>query len=173
MDVHTQYPPRSPAGESNGGGDGDGEQDRPAPADEVRSAFSHFGELADYANHYFAARLDAIKLTLRNVAIFAALGIVGLIAGGALVVTAVVQLCMGLAQAVAALLGGRMWAGNLIVGVLLLGLLAGGVMIGLKLLAKGSKKKTVAKYELRQSHQRNQYGRDAADRAAAAGKVDL
>src|SRR5207249_11961447 len=111
-----------------------------------------------------SARLDAIKLSLRNVVIFAALGILGLFAGAALIITAIVQVCIGLAQMVAHVCGDRMWAGNLIVGALLLISIAAGAIFGLKAAANSSRKRTVAKYELRQHQQREQYGRDASER---------
>src|SRR5947208_14581835 len=107
-------------------GDVDRDGAHPHVAEAWRSVVDKLGELGEYAGHYLAAKSDAFKLTMRNVAVMAALGIIGLIAAGGLVVTAVVLLCVGIAHGIAALLGGRMWAGELITGVLLLGLLAGG-----------------------------------------------
>jgi len=149
------------------------QENEPDPAGALRGVGSLVGELRDYFGHYISARTDAIKLSLRNVAIFAVLGMLGLIAGAALITTAVVQLCLGLAQALAHLLGDRMWAGNLIVGALLLALIGIGAVVGLKIISSSSRKRTVAKYELRQHQQREQFGRDASERAAAAGKVAL
>jgi len=158
------------ASSSTGAGAGDGD-DRPSPVESLKSVFAKFGELGEYLNLYIAAKTDAFKASMRNVAIFAALGVVGLFALCGLVVTAIVLLCLGIAQGIGALLGGHMWAGYLIAGVLLLGLMAVGVMVGLKMIGKASKKALVTKYELRQRDQRERFGHDAADRAAAEGKV--
>jgi hypothetical protein len=154
-----------PAGDLNG-------ENHPHITDAWRGIFAKFGELGEYANHYFSAKADAFKLTLRNVGVIAAIGVVGLIAASAFVVTAVVLLCLGIAHGIGALVGGHMWAGYLITGVLLLGLLAGGVMIGVGVMRKAWKKATVNKYELRQRDQRERFGHDAADLAIDEGKVD-
>jgi hypothetical protein len=161
----------SGAGGASGVGD-DATQEHPSPTEALRSAFGRFDELKEYVNLYVAAKTDAFKASMRNVVIFAALGVVGLIAAGAFVVTSVVLLCLGIAHGFAALVGGHLWAGYLIAGVLLLGLLAGGVIVGLKVMANASKKALVKKYELRQRDHRERFGHDAADRAVAAGKVD-
>jgi len=151
--------------------------DHPSPMDALHDAAARLRELGSHAQLLLATKLDGLKLTARNLGVYAGLGIIGLLAAGALVVTAVVLVCVGLAQALARAFGdtavGAMWAGNLIVGAAILLLLAVGVMIGLKILSKASKRSLVSKYEQRLHTQRQQYGRDAADRAAAAGKVDL
>jgi len=151
----------------------DATEPSPSPREAFASVTSKFSEIAEYANLYVTAKTDAFKATMRNVAVFAALGIVGLIALGALVVTSVVMLCLGIAQGIGRLLWGHMWAGYLITSLLLLGLLAGGVIFGLKMIGKASKKALVKKYELRQRDQRERFGHDAADRAVAEGKVDV
>jgi len=146
--------------------------EQPSPREAFASITSKLSEIAEYANLYITAKTDAFRATMRNVAVFAALGIVGLIALGALVVTSIVMLCLGIAQGIGRLLWGHMWAGYLITSLLLLGLLAGGVIFGLKMIGKASKKALVKKYELRQRDQRERFGHDAADRAIAEGKVD-
>src|SRR5437870_4853124 len=65
-----------------------------APAAAWSEAFERFGEARDYAKYYVKARLDALRLSVRNLMLMVALGIVGAIAGGALLVTSVVLLCL-------------------------------------------------------------------------------
>lgn len=151
--------------------------DHPSPMDALHQAKARLTEIGSHAQLLLASKLDGLKLTARNIGVYAALGIIGLLAAGALVVTAVVLVCVGLAQALARAFGdaavGAVWAGNLIIGVAILLLLAGGVVIGLRMLSKAGKRSLVRKYEQRLHTQRQQFGHDAADRAAAAGKVDL
>jgi len=73
--------------------------DDPTPASAFSEVSERIGEVRDYAAYYVKARVDKLKVSLRNILVMAALGVVGLIAGGALVVTAVVLLCTGIAQA--------------------------------------------------------------------------
>jgi len=148
-------------------------QEHVAPTDAVRDAMSKLAELRAYAGQYFSAKADQWKLTARNVAIYAALGVVGLIVAGATMVIALVMLFQGLAGAIAAGLGGRMWAGNLIVGIVLLGAFIGGTIIGLGILKKASFKATMKKYELSERKQRDTFGRSSRDRTAAKGSVEV
>jgi len=138
-----------------------------APAQAFREASAQFGELKAYAAQYVAAKLDLAKLSLRRIAILAILGIIGLLAGAAMVVMAVVQLLSGVAQAIGAALGGRMWAGDLIVGGAIVGIIAIGAWIGLNRLSISSRNATVKRYEQRQRRQRAEHGgHDASQRSA-------
>ena len=148
-------------------------QEHVPPTDAMRDALSRFAELRAYVQQYFSAKADQWKLTARNIAIFAALGVVGLIVAGATMVIALVMLFQGVAGAIAAGLGGRMWAGNLIVGILLLGIFGGGAIISLGILKKAWFKATVKKYELTERQQRESFGRSSRDRTAAKGSVEV
>jgi len=136
-----------------------------SPADAFKDIGARLGEVKEYASYLIATKLDGIKATIRNIAIFAVLGIVGLIVGGAVLVTAGVLLITGLAQAISALLGDSGWAGKLIVSLLILGGLAAGVIFGLKSLTRTFKSQLVAKYEERQRQQRSNFGHDVGERA--------
>jgi len=144
----------------------EGVTDDQKPGEAFKSVANRFSEVAEYISYYIAAKTDGIKLTLRNVAIFAALGVIGLIAGAALVATAVVLLCVGLAHALGALFGHHGWLGDMVAGLLLLGLVAGGVFFGLKMVGKGSRTATVKKYAARQQQQRAKFGQDVRQRAS-------
>src|SRR5204863_5692107 len=80
-----------------------------APAEALKDFRKRLGELGEYVSYYFAAKSDAFKLSLKNAVVYAALGVVGLIAAGALLVTAVVLLCTGIAGGLGRLFGERYW----------------------------------------------------------------
>jgi hypothetical protein len=144
-----------------------------APVEAFKQAFSRLGEIGAYGRQYISAKTDAVKATARRIAILAVLGVIALFAAAAMVIIALVQLLYGIAGAIGAGLGGRLWAGELITGAGLLILLAASVVVGLGILKKISMKAIKAKYELQQRQQRQQFGRSSSDRAAAAGKVEL
>jgi len=148
-------------------------KDHVAPSDAARDALHKLAELRAYAQQYFSAKADKLKLTARNIAIMTALGIIGLIAAGATLVISLVMLLAGIAGAIGALAGGRMWVGNLVVGLLVLGIFVGGAIVGLGILKKAMMKATVKKYELVQKQQRDSFGRSSRDRTAAQGNVEL
>ena len=131
----------------------------------IAAAGRHLKELQNYASYYIAAKTDGIKLTLKNVVIYAGLGVVGLVAAGALLVVAVVQLCYGIAGALGALFGGRLWLGELVTGFLLLAGTGAAAYFALSSLTRKSRKATVQKYEARQRQQRQDYGHDVNERA--------
>jgi hypothetical protein len=136
------------------------------PPQAVKTAFEQLGELKAYLAYYLAAKADSMRLTLRRAGIFAALGLVGLFALGALVVTAVVLVCGGIAQLLTVAFGGRAWAGNLVTGTVVLALLGLGIWLGLRRVTQGSRERTVKNYELRRKRQRADFGHDVAQRAA-------
>jgi hypothetical protein len=140
------------------------------PADAFRDAGLRFGELKEFASYYVAAKLDAIKVTGRNLGIYAALGIVGLIAGGTIISTAAVLLLVGLALAIGKPFEpDQPWVGALVVGVLVLGGLAAGIILFMKKLTNTSRKRVVEKYENRQRDQRINFGEDVRGRRAGTG----
>jgi hypothetical protein len=139
------------------------------PSDAFRDLGDRIAELKSFAGYYITAKLDGIKLSLRNLVLYAALGIVGLIAGGTIIVMASALLVMGISHGLGALFGGRYWLGDLVTGILFLGLIAAGVIFGLKAVTKSSRKRTVEKYEQWQHDQRQHFGTDVCQ-AARSGK---
>jgi hypothetical protein len=153
------YPGRLSGVGMNGGA----ETETPA-TDALRAARQQVQEVMDYASYYLSARMDAAKVSVRNAALYAALGIVGLVAGLALISTAVVLVCLGLAYGVAALVG-YPWVGMLIVGLLILGVIGGGAYFGFAWFTRQQRNRTVSKYEQRQRRQRESYGHDVQQRS--------
>ena len=153
------------------GGNGHG-HDGPSPAESLKEASKRFAEVKEFAAYYLAAKMDGIKVTVRNLGIYAALGIVGLIVASAVITTAVVLLLVGLAWGIGDLLWDKLWLGAIIVGLLVLGGLAGGIIFGMKRLTSTFRKQLVQKYENRQRDQRINFGEDVRGRTeGVAGRA--
>ncbi|HWP40085.1 MAG TPA: hypothetical protein VNL70_04110 [Tepidisphaeraceae bacterium] len=145
--------------------------DRPEqPTQAMRQAIAQLMEAREYALYFLAAKLDACKLSVRKALIWMAVGAIALLVGAAILVTASALAVLGLAHAVAILLGGqagpRLWAGNLIVGSLLIAVVALGVWLSITRLLERSRKQTVDRYERRLQRQRINFGHDVRERSA-------
>jgi len=125
----------------------------------------YLAELRDYLSYYLAARADALKLQVRTVLIYAALGVVGGLVGVAALIAAVVLALSGTANGLAELLGGRLWAGQLITGATVLLISAAAVFFAMRSVTSSSRKKTVKKYENWRGNQRAQFGHDVIQRS--------
>jgi len=152
-------------GRSGGGGSGSNGEG-PSPAEAFKDVGTRLGELKEFAAYYVAAKLDAYKVTARNLGMYAALGIVGLIAGSAIITTAAVLLLVGIAWGLGALLWHQYWLGALLVGLLVLGGLGGGIVYFMKRLTNTSRARLVEKYKNRQRDQRIQFGEDVRGKRA-------
>jgi len=137
------------------------------PAEAFADAFEKLRELRELASYYLATRIDAIKLAVRNLGIYAALGILGLVVAAATLAAAVVLLLLGIAGAWAELFPRHPWLGDLITGVLVLIVGVPAMLIGVKWFTGWFRSKTIEKYESRQHQQRQQFGRDVRGHATA------
>jgi len=136
------------------------------PSEAFRAAMAQMGELKEYAAQYIAAKADLARLSLRKVMILAMLGILGMFAGAAAIITLVVQVLSGLSQLIASLLGDRAWAGNLIVGGGLLLVLAAVCWLSMHHLSGVWRDSTVKRYERRHAQQRARFdGHDVRRRS--------
>lgn len=141
------------------------------PTDAFRDVGGRLAELKEFASYYVGAKLDSYKVSLRNLGMYAALGIVGLIAGSAIITTAAVLLLVGLAVAIGKPFNpDQPWVGALVVGLLVLGGLAFGIIFFMKKLTNTSRKRLVQKYENRQRDQRIHFGEDVRGRRAGVGR---
>jgi hypothetical protein len=127
---------------------------------------AHLAELQDYVAFYLSTKADALKLQVRTVLIYAALGIVAAIVGAGALTTAVVLALNGVANGLAHLLGGRLWAGQLITGSSILLILAAAIILGMRYVTNSSRKKTKEKYDHWRDEQRTRFGHDVGQRAA-------
>jgi hypothetical protein len=121
--------------------------------------------LQAYLTHFVSAKIDGFVLSARQLAIWVALGVVGLIAAVGLVVTAVVLVLIGAADGLGLLFGGRWWLGAIVVGGGTLVLLALGIFIGLRIWQSRWSQQKVQQYDERQIQQRATFGHSVADRA--------
>jgi len=149
-----------------------GATDDQSPAEAFRDLSTRFAELGEYVSYLLSAKVDGIKVSLRNAGIYAALGVLGLLAGGALIVTTVVLLLRGIAGGLGALFGQRLWLGEIVTAVLFLAILGVGTWFGLNRMTKASRERTVKKYASRQQQQRARFGTDVHERSASPARVD-
>lgn len=134
----------------------------------LKDAVARWAEVKEYLGYFLATKVDALRLSIRQAIFYAALGVIGLLAAVAGVVTAVVLLLIGAAHLISVLLGGRQWAGELIVGATVIGSIALATFIVLSKLTRTSRTQTVKKYESRKRQQRLRFGHDVSDRAATS-----
>jgi hypothetical protein len=139
----------------------------PDPQESLQRTTRLIAELKEYAAYYLSARIDSIKATVRNLGVYAGLGIVGLIALSAFITTVVVLLLVGIALGLNVLFD-SLWLGPFLVGIVFLTLTAVGFVLGMKKVMNSFRKATVNKYEQRQNWERGQFGRTVAEQAAAS-----
>jgi hypothetical protein len=134
---------------------------KPAAGPEAaKKVLDQVAELREYAAYLAAVKLDALKITLRKLVVYALLGIVAGIAGIVAICLAVTQALYGIADGIGLLLGGHYWAGNLITGALVLGGTALVVVLGVRKFIGGTRDATLQKYEARKAQQKAKFGRD-------------
>ena len=134
-------------------------------AEALNHLLQQVGELQQYFAHFVSAKIDGVKLSMREVLTAAALGVVGFIAVAGVIVTAIVLVLTGAAAGVALLFDGQLWLGQLVVGIaalLFLGLIT---FIGLRIRQRRSRQQKVQYYGERQLQQHAVFGHSVADRA--------
>src|SRR5262249_13579363 len=100
-------------------------------ADAVRAVGQFLGEIKAYGRDFLSAKTDRLGFRAKRVAIYGALGVVGLLIGGGLVITACLLFLHGLAVIIGRALWQQFWLGEVVVGLVVLGGIALGVMIGI------------------------------------------
>ena len=173
MSPQTQSPPPPPGGGRTGweARPDPGANPMPPvghPTDAIRDAVAKLAELREFAAYYVAVKIDALKVTARQVGILAGLGLVGAVAGAAVVVTAIILLLRGIDGALTALIG-HQWAADLITAAIFLAIPVIGILVGMRILTRTFKTSTVHKYEERKRQERQQFGRDVRDEATRRG----
>ena len=147
-----------------------GEQE-PSPEEAFRRLLQQLEELRAYSTHFVSAKVDGFILSVRQLLVWMVLGIVGLIALAAVVVTAIVLCLGGAAGGLGSLLGGRLWLGQLVVGGGLLVLLTLSILIGVRTWQRRARQQKVQQYDERQRQQRAAFGHSVADRATEDAAV--
>jgi hypothetical protein len=144
----------------------DGDSENPATS-AAKSIPRYLAELKAYAIYFLSAKVDGFKATARNIVVYAALGVIGLLVATGIIFTAAFLLLSGLANLLGELFGHRIWLGQIVVAVLVLGGIGVGTWIGLKKFMGASRLKTEQKYDAKRKQQRIELGHDVAERAKA------
>lgn len=149
-------------------------EDKPNPAVEAFHRIKcDLDELKEYGSYFLSAKIDGIKQSIRTVGLYAVLGVLGLIVGGAIVATAAGMIVVAIGQGLGALFG-HMWLGYLVTGVVILGIVGLGAWMMIKKLTGAWRSSTLKKYEQRKATQRIRFGgHNVTDRAVASGHRDL
>jgi hypothetical protein len=115
--------------------------------DSLTDASQYVSEAISYGKWYLAAQADRIRSTIRNALLMAVIGIVGAIIALTVLVTATVLLCVGVANSIGMVLGGRLWAGDLITGLLVVGSLSLIALVFSRRMIRSAGQRTQAEYE--------------------------
>jgi membrane protein implicated in regulation of membrane protease activity len=144
-------------------------EQEPSVQEALNRLQQQIGELSAYASHFVSAKMDALKLSGRNVAILAIIGTFGGIVLISMTVVAAVLLVIGCAAGLGVALGGTPWLGQIVVGLGLLGLFAVAILIGCRRMQRQSRTQKVQDYAERQRQQRIQFGHNVNDIANERG----
>ncbi len=131
------------------------------PLGDIRQRIS---ELIDYFFYYISARIDTLKFAVKRRIFIASWIAIAVLAGAGAIITAVALLCEGVCDGLSVLFGHR-WAGELATGTMLILVVAGGGYGAVWYLIRQSHLKSMAKYEAMRRKEREQFGRDATERA--------
>ncbi len=129
------------------GADGNGAGAGESAADALRTAWARIAELPAFARYFLAAKIDRLKLTIRQYVMLAALGVLALLAAASAVITAIVLVLQGIAGGLTVLCGHGAWIGDLLCGIIVLGAVGISIRILVTRVTKLSRESTVLKYE--------------------------
>jgi hypothetical protein len=143
----------------------------PSPTDAFREAAGHLREIKAYTLYYVAAKMDAVRSSVRRLVVYAVLGLVAAVIGLTALVVAVVLTMEGLASLINwglsfAYPGLAPWIGPLIVGVGVMAILTIGVLFVVPRQFRMWRQKMVKKYDHKRREQRVKTGHDVRERAA-------
>jgi len=123
-------------------------------------------ELKEYFAYYVTARTDSVKLRLRNTIFWMVLAALGFVTIAGFLVAASWFVLSGIAGGFGVLFGGRLWMGNIVTGVLASTGLGLGMYYAVVKRMIISRKKTIQKYEERQTRQQTKFGHNIGGQAA-------
>ena len=112
-----------------------------------------------------ACQIDRMLLSVKMLILCLAVGGLVMIGLGAMLVTAAVQICMGICELLTVAFGGRVWAGELVTGGIIWILVLGTTYALVSSLIAKSRQATLEKYEQRRAEQRSDLGRDVEQKA--------
>jgi membrane protein implicated in regulation of membrane protease activity len=144
-------------------------QENAGKSDSIADAFArvhrHWREVREYFHHYVSVQIDRVLLSVKWLIASLVLGTLAMIGICALLVTAAVQICLGLSHLLTVAFGGRPWLGELVTGLIVWVAVSILVYVGLWRLRRKSRRTTLEKYEQRQAQQRVDFGHDVHERA--------
>jgi hypothetical protein len=92
----------------------------PSPTAAFQYAFEQLADARDYIRFYLRTRAELFWLAVRNFMFIGVLTATAVFLVAALVVTAIVLFCRGVAEGLTIVFGGHAWLGDLVTGVVLL-----------------------------------------------------
>lgn len=159
--------PRWNTGDADGAANDDAAQRPDSTQQAFDQVFKHLAEIRDYALLYLETRKDQVLLVVRQIVTWGAIGLLALAAVACALVTAVVLTMLGIANGVATLLDGQVWAGQLITGGGLLMIVALTIALGVRRITKTSRRRMSEKYEQRREELRQRFAGSPTPRCAA------
>ncbi len=135
------------------------QQDGPSFSHIVEDLKRSAAEFAEYAKYLIALEVDNATLMAKKAAIFAALGVIGLVVFLGILAVSTGLLMVGIAGLIGSALG-SFWLGATIVGLLVLLLTGIGGAIGIRYFNTQAYKKLRLKYADRRQRQKEMFGRD-------------
>ena len=110
--------------------------------------------------HYVEVRKDELRTQTQKLVLKLVVAVLAGVAAATAVVVAIGLALIGLADLIGSQLGGRYWAGKLVVGFGLIAVIAAAVAVYKSRYIRSLRTKTLAKYEHRHQLQRQRFGRD-------------
>jgi hypothetical protein len=138
--------------------------DAPQPA--TADFAGQFEQLRTYLAYYFLTKFDLARASVRRFIVHTAIISVLVLAMAGAIVTAVVLVLRGFAEAVGSLFS-RAWIGDLVCGGGFLTLLVCGLVVVRLQLLDHFRRRTIGSYEKRRERQREKFGTDVHERARA------
>jgi len=137
-------------------------------AEALAALTKQLAEISEYLSLYVNAQVDRAKLSLKSTVLGLSMIPVVLIALAGILVISLAFLIYGMAQGLAQLMEGREWLAFLLTGLFWLAAVGLGILYLLRGQGQGSLKKRKRQYEKNLRRQREEYGHNVAEQAAAA-----
>jgi hypothetical protein len=113
----------------------------------LADAAAYIQDAKEQATRYAMAQLGRVKAMVRSAILFGLLGIFAAAVAVTVIIVASVFLCMGVAGAIGEVLGGRVWAGELITGAVVIGVIGLSGYLVVRRLIGAARLQTIASFE--------------------------
>lgn len=136
----------------------------PSPGTAFAELSQRLGEAWAFAAYYLRTRIDQLRLSVQRIVLLAALGVLALAVGAAMLVTAAVLILIGISHLIGQLTG-YYWLGDLATGIFVVAAVMATAYWATNRITRMSRISTREKYERRLREQREQHGTDVNERA--------